>query len=431
MTSRLAFILKRLRERLWVRPLMYCFLSVGGALFARVSDTVTLPAYAPDIAAETNKALLSIMAASMLVIATLSVTSMVSAYASASSAATPRTFPLILADDVSQKALSAFLGAFIYAIVALVAVLNSYYGQTGHLVLFVATLAIFAGVVLTFVRWVDSIARLGRLGTAVDKVEKAASDALLQRARCPALGGICEAAGAVDDGREVFSDDIGYVQHIDMAALQEVAKQYKVTIHVRSLPGQFVTPGHPLVIIVADVQEGPGDDSSDDEVCLRSAADAARKAFLVGDDRVFDDDPRFGLIVLSEIAGKALSPAVNDPGTAIDIIGTLTRLLLKWDSTTVDPDRDGAYDRVHAPPLNPRDLFDDAFTSIARDGAAQVEVAVRLQKGLAVLAARCSDAVAAAAHDQSRVALERADNAMNIEADRKALRAAAEFVAGT
>ncbi len=49
-------------------------------------------------------------------------------------------------------------------------------------------------------------------------------------------------------------------------------------------------------------------------------------------NRTFEDDPRFGLIVLSEIADKALSPGVNDPGTAIDVIGTLVRLFTLWQS---------------------------------------------------------------------------------------------------
>lgn len=54
------------------------------------------------------------------------------------------------------------------------------------------------------------------------------------------------------------------------------------------------------------------------------------EAFVVGDQRTFDNDPRFGLVVLAEIADRALSPAVNDPSTAIDVIGTLTRLLCNW-----------------------------------------------------------------------------------------------------
>jgi uncharacterized membrane protein len=37
-----------------------------------------------------------------------------------------------------------------------------------------------------------------------------------------------------------------------------------------------------------------------------------RKAFVIGNMRYFHEDPRFGLITLSEIASRALSPAVND-----------------------------------------------------------------------------------------------------------------------
>jgi uncharacterized membrane protein len=43
--------------------------------------------------------------------------------------------------------------------------------------------------------------------------------------------------------------------------------------------------------------------------------------------RSFAQDPRFCLSVMAEIACRALSPAVNDPGTAIDVIGRGVRIL--------------------------------------------------------------------------------------------------------
>ncbi len=134
----------------------------------------------------------------MLVIATFAVASMVSAYASASSIATPRTFALVIADDVSQNALSTFIGAFIFSIVALIAVKNGYYGKAGHFALFVLTLFVFAAVIFTFVRWVDRIARLGRLGTTIESVEAATAAALRRRRRTPHLRGV--AAGPSADG---------------------------------------------------------------------------------------------------------------------------------------------------------------------------------------------------------------------------------------
>ncbi|MEQ8165959.1 MAG: DUF2254 family protein, partial [Alphaproteobacteria bacterium] len=183
MSNRLGFWLNRLGERLWVRPLVFCVLSVGGAFLAKIADRLDLDDVVPDISPDSIEALLSIVASSMLVIATFAVASMVSAYASAGSAGTPRSFPLIVSDDVSKNALSVFIGAFIFSIVALVALKNSYYQNAGHFALFALTLGVFAWVVLTFVRWVDKIARLGRLGTTVDKVEGATSAALQSRDR--------------------------------------------------------------------------------------------------------------------------------------------------------------------------------------------------------------------------------------------------------
>ena len=121
MWHRLLFLIKRLQERLWVRPLFLCVLSVLAAFVAKAADDLNLDGRVPGIASDSIETLLSITAGSMLVIATLAVTSMVSAYASASSTATPRSFSLLVSDDLSQNALSAFLGSFIFTFVALVA----------------------------------------------------------------------------------------------------------------------------------------------------------------------------------------------------------------------------------------------------------------------------------------------------------------------
>jgi uncharacterized membrane protein len=92
----------------------------------------------------------TISAASLLVIATFAVASMVSSYASAGSTATPRAFSLVIADDVSQNGFSTFIGAFIFSIVALVASKNDFYEKPGRFALFALTIAVFAAVIVTF-----------------------------------------------------------------------------------------------------------------------------------------------------------------------------------------------------------------------------------------------------------------------------------------
>jgi uncharacterized membrane protein len=106
-------------------------------------------------------------------------------------------------------------------------------------------------------------------------------------------------------------------------------------------------------------------------------------AFTINDTRSFEQDPRFGLSVLSEIAERALSPAVNDPGTAIDILGRSVRLLA---SMAEHRDPELMFPRIWVPPLKVDDLMDDIFPPIARDGAAIFAVQIRLQKALLALA---------------------------------------------
>ncbi len=85
------------------------------------------------------------------------------------------------------------------------------------------------------------------------------------------------------------------------------------------------------------------------------------------------------MVVLSEIASRALSPAVNDPGTAIDIISTGVRTLKPWVSRENKKD-EVKYPRIHVPALQTSSMFEDIFNGVIRDGAGTIEVGVCLQK---------------------------------------------------
>jgi len=416
--SRIEFIVNRMRERLWVRPLAFCIVSLGGVFLAKVPDLYNLGSSLPVIDPESIEALLTVVAASMLVIATFAVGSMVSAYASAAGNATPRSFPLVIADDVSQNSLSVFVGAFIFSLIALVALKNHYYERAGHFSLFVLTLFVFAWVILTFVRWVDTIARLGRLGTTIDKVEAATARALQGRRRNRNLGGV-PVSESPNKGSPIPSTEVGYLQHIDVAALHECAEKWSLRITVASLPGSFITLDKPLGSYVL---EDKGAHSDVDISMLASA-------FQLGDCRVYEDDPRFGLIALSEIASRALSPAVNDPGTAIDVIGRFLRLFTEWGRATenVNDEEEPQFDRVEIPEISVSDMFDDAFAPIARDGAASVEVQIRLQKALASLASLGNDEIEMVAAHHSRLALKRAKHALTLTEDFENLAKAAQW----
>jgi uncharacterized membrane protein len=418
MWDQLSFVIKRLRERLWIKPLIVCALSIATVFLADLMDATELQSFLPEVNEESTETLLKLMASSMLMMATFAVASMVAAYASASSSATPRSFPLIIGDDVSQNTLSVFIGAFIYSIVALIALMNGLYaGRASQFILFSLTLVVLVVVIIAFIRWIDNIARLGRLGHTIDKVEATTAEAIRRRQSAPRLGGVAVLC-PLEEGRAIFGSAIGYLQHIDTAALQTRAVKSQLNVVVAALPGTFCTPNRPIAWISP---EASGSVSDED-------AKAIAATFFIGGSRVFDQDPRFGLLVLSEIASRALSPAINDPGTAIDVTGTIVRLFVLWEeSGKVDDVSTVQFDRIAVPELSLADLFDDAFTGIARDGAGTVEVVIRLLKALKALAASGDAVMRENALRHARLALDRAEQALKVAHDLTVVREVARF----
>jgi len=380
--------------------------SIVAALIAHFADNSFIGDMAPNIEKKSLEDLLTTISSSMLVIAIFAVGSMLSAYAAASSTATPRSYQLVVADDVSQNALSVYIGSFIFSIVAAVALKNGYYGEAGIFTLFVLTLIVFSIVILTFLKWVERISKLGRLEHTIKKVEEATNKAINQRLQEPFMGG-SPIPDKSEAGTPIYSEKIGYVQHINMERLQELAIKNNANIILKCLPGTFCTTDNPIAFI-----------SSTDNSNIKIDNEKLTKAFTIDDSRSFHDDPRFGIIALSEIASRALSPGINDPGTAIAIIGSHVRIFTLWaKGKQRDTTEKVKYDRIMVAAISLADMFDDAFRPIARDGAYNLEVMIRLQKAL-ISVANVGDAeTKALVMEHSRQAFERAELVMERKQD--------------
>lgn len=407
--SQIAFQFRQLVQRMWFLPAAFSvvavltiFMAYGLARFAPDELPFTMPS-------DGVVSILTILATSLLTVAVFALSTIVSALSTASSSTTPRAVPLIVGDRSAQTSISVFIGAFLFAIVGIIGLNAGFYSEAGRLFLFLVTLGVVLLVVAALIRWIGQISAIGRVRETIDRVEQATTAAFETLSAQACFD--CRVQESQPAGQAVMAARIGYVQHFDAAQLQQLAEEHDLTIAVTARPGAYAGPDRPLLRVEGTLDDDLGGRLAD--------------CFSVGDSRTFDSDPRFGLVVLGEIAGKALSPGINDPGTAIDVIGTLVRVLHERPRAAADDKV--KHDRISVPPLAPADLMEDGFRPIARDGAGTIEVVQRLLAGLETLGATCPD-LAEATRDMARDAVERARASLTAAADLRALDEAAAFL---
>ncbi|MCB1511227.1 MAG: DUF2254 domain-containing protein [Hyphomicrobiaceae bacterium] len=421
MTAKWWWHVLRLARKLWVRAALFSLLGIATA-FASIALKGYIPSsLSTKIGAGAVDDVLTIIASSMLAVTTFTLSIMVQAYGAAASQATPRATTLLIEDPTTQNVLATFLGSFLFALVGIVALHAGAYGDKGRVILFGVTILVISAITISLIQWFNKLTTFGRLISTASTVENAARNTIGRWTDYPNLGCRPLRNAAVDvppHAHMIHCDDVGYVQHVDASALQSVADHTDAQVYLLAQPGTFVDPSQPLAAVA-----GPTPASISEEDMAR-----VRRAFTVGATRTFDQDVRFGLVVLSEIASRAMSPAVNDPGTAIDIITRLQRLLTIWQQgrQSSKDDADGndaiAYPSVHTPALSASDLFNDAFRAIGRDGAGTIEVVERLLKTLAALEKLGDGQFADAARAQTEMLIARANLALDCDADLASLK---------
>lgn len=386
---KLRLFLRDPRNQIWMTPAVAVVLAVCLALGSTWADTwIERP---PDISSASMERLLAVIASSMLAVTIFSFGITVTAFASASMGATPRATELVMADSSTQVALGSFLAAFIYSVVSLIALALGLYEPAGRFMLLLCTIGVIVYLVINLVIWVRTLTQIGRLTDTLSRIEKSSDEALRAHVEQPWLGG--SEGVSIPRGQQIRGASPGFLTHINTAALQACAEKLDTTLHVQVRPGAFVDAATVLVVVA----DHPGDEETARIV----------GAFVTGPTRSYDQDPRFGLIVLGEVGQRVLSSSFNDSGSAIGVASILTRLLLGMSQLrAANTEVAVQYDRLTVVPLDEGDFVSDGFEPLARHGATHVDLAVRLQKLLGLIAATGTGSLA---HEARAVAARAAD----------------------
>ncbi len=317
---------RRLRDRFWVVPLGF---AIGATLLGLALTTLddwldtslTLPllfAGGPEGA----RSLLSAIITSMISFTGLVFSITIVVLQLTSSQFSPRILRTFLRDWVNQIALGVFVATFVYALVVLRAVTGT--SQTDAFVPQISVTMAFGLVlasVVVFLFYIDHIAQSIRAASIITRIAGDTREAI-ERRHPPDTDTRPPAPRPVTTGRRLLADEPGVVQQVDDDALAALAEEHGVTILVLRALGEFVPQGGALL-------EVHGEGRTDDEAICSHVH--------LGSERTMDEDVGFGLRQLVDIAERALSPGVNDPSTAVQVIDQLHDLLRRLATRPLPP----------------------------------------------------------------------------------------------
>jgi uncharacterized membrane protein len=178
----------------------------------------------------------------------------------------------------------------------------------------------------------------------------------------------------------VTSGESGAIQAVDDRGLVSWASAHDCVLVLRYAAGDFVLRGAGLVSVHGDVAD------------LAPAERELRGLIALGNERTIEQDPAFALRILVDIAIRALSPAVNDPTTAVQVINYLEDLLTAIGTT---PGLHGRWElrdaggglRVVIPAHRWEDFLALGITEIREYGTHAIQVVRRLRAALEALRA--------------------------------------------
>jgi uncharacterized membrane protein len=377
--------LRQMSRRIHVRVILFAVLNMAALGLAAIVGPL-IPDGASDlIGARSVDTILQVIASSMLAVVTFSLTIMVTGFSRAEGQWTPRSHILLREDTLTHSVLATFLGAYLYALIAIILRAADVFGESELVVLFFTTLLVVAAIIWSIIRWILHLEGYGSLTLTARQLERRAASAVREAARFPAQGArpLTPEVAIPEEGTDLRAKRAGYVQQIFEEALQDEAKKLGAQIYVLAPAGRYVQRGDVLARIAGE--RAPG----------KEAMGRLRAAIPVDDVRSFEMDPVFGVTVLAEVATRALSPGVNDPGTVIDIIHRLSHVI--GEARVVPVLEAPRQDRVWIEPMSLDALFEASFAPIARCAGDAVEVHLALVHAFAAIGRVGDDAMSEAA----------------------------------
>jgi uncharacterized membrane protein len=354
------------RNSIWIFP---AFSILAGLIAVALLNAIDRAfGWELKLGPDTARTVMGTVAASMFTLVVVGSSAVLVAVQLGSAQLTPRIIALIYRSRIRKFCISVFAFFFTFSVAVLVRIessvplLTSYVAAYGFLI----NLALF-------LYFIDGIGKALRPSSALQFVAIAGREVIesvypskLRKDEPEALKAIATLKN--DPSRVVTNEVDGVVLAFDRRGLVTMAQQANCLIELVAQVGDFVAAGDPLFRIF----EG-GENLSAERLC---------DSVAMGQERTLEQDPTYAFRVIVDIACKALSPAINDPTTAVLAIDQIHHLLRNVGSRSLasgrETDSRGALRLVYRTP-DWEDFVHLAVTEIRQYGDDSIQIMRRLR----------------------------------------------------
>jgi uncharacterized membrane protein len=372
--------------RLWLIPMIYVAVSaVLGLTLPRI-ERAFLGSYTIDLSVASAQAYLSAVASGMMALTGIVFAMAFIMVQFSAIAYSPRLVLWFIRDHAVFHSLGIFSATFIYALFALAWIDR---GATGTVpffspilvgIMLLASMLLFARLMqrLTDLQITNVLHLIGDKGREVIRAMFEHADALPTAASGPAKRAAERARVTSATQTLIYSGKPRTIAKFDVEALVRLAQQGDATVVMTCAVGDTLVEG----TLLLQVHGGQLPDKP-----LLDAIHLER-------GRTFEQDPKYPIRLLVDIAIKALSPAINDPTTAVQTIDQIEDLLRRLSNHALDvgyaTDAEGIVRLIYPMPTW-EDYLTLAFDEIRQYGATSVQVLRRLRSAVVDMAASLAD----------------------------------------
>ncbi|MGZ8268778.1 MAG: DUF2254 domain-containing protein, partial [Burkholderiales bacterium] len=262
--------------------------------------------------------LLSAIATSTITVAGVVFSITIVALSLAAAQYSPRVLRNFMGDRANQVVLGVFVGVFVYCLLVLRTIRG---GEEefipGVSVLIAIALALTGiAVLIFFIHHIASSIQVSEMAARIAG-ETMAGLRQVREEFCSEPGAETADSLGISTWSSVPAETSGYIQRLNKEALMSWARENRRAVRIEKPVGEFVIAGECVVRV-----------SGSDSPAERDVV-AINRAFTLNTYRDLGQDPAFGVQQLVDIALKALSPGVNDTGTARDALNYITAILLE------------------------------------------------------------------------------------------------------